>query len=276
MAINGTGVMDSDLAHDIYGEFMDLYDSEYPVADIRSRLEQWNPELCDDIEREIYLSVTCQALWEIGELTDEDCRRFQSFMENESAFQLWKELDEKACRQRRKVLVRQLAKLATPRAKSRKRKKHYTITKLLFEVGDCLSYEHPNGDFYGLIVREISQYRGDCLYQMVPIINESYSPTQMAFFNEGQFYGRKIWCADHPNGFLYGFAVTSPDHRDLVGFADQFETIGRITLNSDDSRVGSFGATMSKEGFDQDLRGFSDELSRGQCILFPVSAVVVI
>jgi hypothetical protein len=50
MALDGVKIIDSDLAHDIYNEFIELYDTNVPVADIRKKIESWRGELPDDLE----------------------------------------------------------------------------------------------------------------------------------------------------------------------------------------------------------------------------------
>ena len=275
MAIDGVGIMESDLANDVHSEFFELYDSGVEVAEIRKRVSTWWSEVVDYIKREILHSVLCQALWEIGALESSDLESFRSFLEAGVSHRAWMDLDAPSALKRKKVLERQLARLSKPRRLPRKRRKYLKVTKFHFEVGDCLVYRFADGTRRGLVVGEILQNRGECTYYMFPVSNDAADPDDLSFFTEGSFPGHKVWAAAHPNGFEYGFHVTTPDHRLLIHFIDQFEKIGRIEINFENARVGSFGATMTKDVFEQDFDRILNEAKGGRATLFPIRSILI-
>lgn len=67
MSIDGPGITESDLGHDVYNEILDMYDAGAPISDIRARLRDYEATLADDLDREIYLAASARALWEIGQ-----------------------------------------------------------------------------------------------------------------------------------------------------------------------------------------------------------------
>ena len=130
MAIDGTGIIDSDLAHDIYNEFMDLYDAGLFIDEIRKRIYQFKDELSDNLELEIFYSVLCHALWEIGELLETDYKELENYYENEQGLNEWKKLGSGIYSERKKTLQSQLKKLSKPRSKPRNRKKYRKMKKI--------------------------------------------------------------------------------------------------------------------------------------------------
>lgn len=275
MAIDGVGILESDLAHDIYSEFMDLYDSNMSVVDIRNRMDSWRSELADDLEREIHLSTCCQALWEIGELKGSDRQLLLSMIESEKGLCLWRVMGEELYATRKKVLRRQLSRLSNPKPKSRPRKKYRKVDRLLFSVGDCLVYHHSNGDSYPLLVCDVSQDRGECLYSMVPVVVvDSSRAVACEHVANGHFVGRKIPSSFAALGFTYGFSVTRPEHRELIKYADDFSKVGRVEIRTDNAGIGSFGGIRTREDFEDDVvRILRDRAAFGDSLL-PVKAVI--
>ena len=58
MSIDGPGILESDLGHDVYCQIMDLYDAGVSAEQIRQRIAQFEASLFDDMELEIYLSAS--------------------------------------------------------------------------------------------------------------------------------------------------------------------------------------------------------------------------
>ena len=69
MSIDGPGILDSDLAHDVYNNILDLYDAGTPVGELRRQIATFEELLSDDLEKELYLAASAKAYWEIGLLT---------------------------------------------------------------------------------------------------------------------------------------------------------------------------------------------------------------
>lgn len=253
MAIDGVKIIDSDLAHDIYNEFLDLYDSNLSLPEIRNKIESHLPVLTDDLEYEIFQTVFCQVLWEIGELTETDLAALHVIVEDERGLQIWADMGEDLYFERKKVLLYQLKRLSKPRIRPRQRKKWRKVDKLLFSVGECVLYIHSNGKDYALLVCDITQHRGECLYSMVPIVVDSANDITVETITKGSFVGRKIPSSLHENGFVYGFSVLRPEHRELIKYDKTFRSIGRVTIRTDNAEIGSFGGIQTQKDFEEDL-----------------------
>jgi len=254
MAIDGPKIIDSDLAHDIYNEFMDLYDFGLDISKIREKIEEWKSNLADDLEVEIFNSVYCEALWEIGELNKVDVVALENIVQNESGFKLWKNIDIDLYNARKKILQRQLLKISKCKSKVRNRKKYRSVTNFHFQVGDCLAYRNTtHNSMQALLVFDIEQHRGECLYSMAIITNNNSDLNSIKFFINGQFIGRKIPSTLDPNGFYYGFSCVRPEHRVLMKYIDCFTYVGTISLRKDNTGFGSFGGILTQRDLDDDL-----------------------
>jgi hypothetical protein len=177
------------------------------------------------------LSVYCQALWEIGELTNDEIVEFTSIVNSESGLKIWRGLGEDLYQERKKVLARQLGKLSKPKEKIRSRKKYKRIENFLFEVGDCLIYKHGNGNLSPLLVCDIFQHKNKCLYSMTPLFIGNQTKPTIQDFHKGQFVGHKIPSSFAKNGFYYGFAVAKPEHRELLKYVNCFSKIGSLKID---------------------------------------------
>lgn len=274
MSIDGPGIIDSDLAHDIYSEFMDLYDAGSDVSEIRKKIYDWKPELSDALELEIFLSVLCQALWEIGKLNENDFLELEQIIKSEKGLKIWQTIGDDLYTARKRTLTRQLSKLSKPRSKPRKRKKYKKVESYHFQVGDCLSYMHSNEHFYALIIYSIDQYRGECLYSMVVVDNDTSRLPIIDDFTKGQFVGRKIPTTLKREGFDYGFSVVRPEHRELLKYLDRFQIIGNINLRFDNNCIGSFGGVLTQKDFEDDIIRIKEDLKTFGNKLFDMGVVL--
>jgi hypothetical protein len=91
MAIDGVKILDSDMAYDIYNEFMDLYDANVKIDEIKNKISQWRNACSDALDLEIFLTVYAQSLWEIGELDKNLIDEIEEIVNNEADLLLWKE-----------------------------------------------------------------------------------------------------------------------------------------------------------------------------------------
>src|SRR5688572_27747024 len=122
MAIDGIKIIDSDLAHDVYGEFMDLYDANVAIDEIREKIETWRSEVVDEIEFEIFITSYALALWETGNLTEEIYNEVKAAVSKRAGIKMFfEEAGEKESKGRQKELEKLLTKLSNPKEKPRKR-----------------------------------------------------------------------------------------------------------------------------------------------------------
>src|SRR5882762_2733257 len=113
MAIDGIKIIDSDLAHDVYNEFMDLYDANVEIDKIREKIETWRPELLDDIEFEIFITSYGLALWETGNLSEDVCNEIKVAVSKGAGVTMFlEEVNEKEAKGRQKELDKLLTKIS--------------------------------------------------------------------------------------------------------------------------------------------------------------------
>lgn len=237
MSIDGPGILESDLGHDVYCQIMDLYDAGVSAEQIRQRIAQFEASLFDDMELEIYLSASSKALWEIGHLDSARGEKLSALIESGSSWNLWVQTGNSQLAKARKAALRRLlTQISTPRKNPRARKKYPTVQKKLFSVGDCLHLV-SGAKTYRSIVCTILEYRGRCEYAMLVLAPSSSIAS-------AEYYGRKIPSSLHESGFVLGPHVIRPEHRMLVREDNPFEVVAHVDLDLTKFRLGSFGGVL--------------------------------
>lgn len=269
MSVDGPGILDSDLGHDVYNKVLDLYDAGVPVGDIRIRISSFEESLLDDMDVEIYLAASAKAFWEIGALNDQLTRRLTELVQNGTSRILWEEIgDDKLARDRQAALGRLLRQLASPRSKPRPRKRYSTIVKKLFEVGDCLALP-TDGVTYRGVVCKLIEHRGRLEYAILVMSGETESST--ASFASGCYFGHLVGT---PNGKLPGPHVIRPEHRMIVRSGNPFVIVGHVELDETKFILGSFGGVLEMSHVIQD---FERTLTRSEVFhrkLFPLRHIL--
>ncbi len=92
MAIDGVKIIDSDLANDVYNEFMDLYDANMDFSEIKSKIDLWRNAELDAIDFEIFISAYALALWETGFLTNDVIDEVNQVLIEGQSLKMWTEL----------------------------------------------------------------------------------------------------------------------------------------------------------------------------------------
>src|SRR5687768_11014708 len=125
MSIDGPGLLESDLAHDVYNDILDMYDSGLEISSIRERLTSIESELDDDLDQEIFLAAAAKSFWEIGHAQEDlRVRLAELITSGRSAAQWEQTIDSKAAKERSAVLARLLRQIDCARTKPRPRKKY--------------------------------------------------------------------------------------------------------------------------------------------------------
>lgn len=239
MSIDGPGIIESDLGHDVYNSVIDMYDAGVTLDDIRTRISAFEETLQDDLDTEIYLAALAKAFWEIGALDDELRKKLSDLVQSGRSRVLWEEADNaKLARDRQTALNRLLRQVASPRAKPRPRKKYSTIREKLFEVGDCLALP-ADGVTYRGVVCKLLEYRGTLDYAILIMSSETASSIES--FVSGSYLGRHIYTQD---GKLAGPHVIRPDHRMILRAGNPFVIIGHVELDTTKFMLGSFGGVL--------------------------------
>jgi hypothetical protein len=279
MSIDGEGILESDLAHDVYNEILDLYDVGLDYPQIQERISTYEDSSMDDLDLEIYLTAAAKAYWETGLLTAELLARVQAVIESEKGLELWREAGgtEQDCAARKRVLDRFLKQITVPKAKPRPRKKYAKIKDKLFQVGDCLLLRDGDRTHKG-IVCQINEYRGDCDYAI--LVLEDGTEPNVPSFKRANFVGRRIPCSSAipgvsgERGFIYGPSVLRPEHRMILREGIVFEIIGRVSLDLSQYMMGSFGGVLTKQHVLEEFRRIHDDRTVFHDDLIPLAELL--
>jgi hypothetical protein len=242
MSIDGPGIIESDLAHDVYSKVLDLYDAGVPNDDIRARVASLEEELTDDLELEIYLAASAKAFWEIGHLHVMLHTRLSQLIESGTSLALWAQTgDEVLAKARTTALRRLLRQITSPRPKPRPRKKYPIVRTKLYSVGDCLELRAETKTYRGVVCK-LLEYRGQCEYAI--LVMDSATASTAESFVLGRYYGRRIPTTLRPSGFILGPHVIRPEHRMLVRAHTPFKVLGHVELDESKFILGSFGGVL--------------------------------
>lgn len=241
MSVDGPGIVESDLGHDVYNEILDLYDAGVEVSDIRVRLASYyEADPVDDMDKEIYLAASAKAFWEIGHLDKQLSARLSDLVQGGKSLALWEQAADPALAKERKgVLGRLLRQISVPRKTPRPRKKYTKVSTKLFAVGDCLSLD-ADGQVHRGVVCKILEYRGQCEYAM--LVMEGRTESTVESFVSGSYYGHRI--PQGGDGFVFGPHVIRPEHRMLKRSGNPFVVIGHVELDPSKFTLGSFGGVL--------------------------------
>ena len=226
MATDGVKIIDGDLAHDVYGTFMDLYDAGESIEAIKTVVEQLQTDN-DDVDDEIFITAYALALWEIGQLNEKTLAKVASAIK-QNAFVNYLTQSENApndARKRQQVLNRFWDKISQPNLRPRKRKLYKPQTKFIFDEGNILSFQLPDGTFRATILLLVSQHRGRCIYQFAKPTYIASSKANPDDVRNGEIMGRAI----EPTNRI-GFDVVGIAHKDLLAIADKFERVGHFEI----------------------------------------------
>lgn len=273
MAIDGIKIIDSDLAHDVYNEFMDLYDANVEIDKIREKIETWRSEHLDDIEFEIFITSYGLALWETGNLPEDVYNEIKTTISKGAGVAMFlEEVNEKEAKGRQKELDKLLTKISNPKASPRKRKTYKKVTNFLFEIDSIVSFKLPDESYRAAILFNIDQYRGHCDYQFTPTAYSSHNKPTESDIASGKVFIHKIGCgydretvkAMQPGvekfwkvdskftmPFTIGLPIYAIEHKDLTKFKDKFEVIGSVKIADDFKKLGSIGYDSTFERFSE-------------------------
>lgn len=236
MSIDGPGLLESDLAHDVYQQIMDQWDAGVAIDEIRRRLGPLDEFAREPIDAESFLAAALKAFWEIGEAHADLRDRLQATIAAGSGLAQWAESSDALARRRRSTLERLLAQTAAPNAKPRPRRQYAPVKNKLFAVGDCLELVTGSRTWHALVCK-IGDKRGRCEYFVAPMRSVRRS-TQRAF-EDGKVFAHWIGT---PADDIVGVHVARLEHRALLRDGNPFTTVARVELDPALYMLGSFGA----------------------------------
>jgi hypothetical protein len=144
MGIIGTGLFDDDRAADVRGEYRDLVAEGTLGVEATDILIQENQSaLADPEEAPVFWLALAAAQWECGRLEDRVRDEAVAVLNNGTDLALW-EYDPKLLSQRRRVLERLRARLASPQPREKQIRKRYKDT-CDWEVGEVIAYRLRTG-----------------------------------------------------------------------------------------------------------------------------------
>ncbi|HQZ26191.1 MAG TPA: hypothetical protein PLD18_12905, partial [Flavobacterium sp.] len=152
----GTAISSNDTYADIYGDFFNLYNEGFDVAEISKKLISNNQETINDLDDgNNFWFALAKAQWECKLLDDNIFDKVKEIIETGADIEVWKELgaDEKDIKKRKIVLDKFLADIQIERTKAKSRKKKI-IRKPIFEKGDCLTFKLKDGNYGAAVVLE--------------------------------------------------------------------------------------------------------------------------
>lgn len=231
MSIDGTGVLESDLAFGVYNKALDLYDSGLDLQEIETSLGGLDEWTYDEFERDIYLTAKAKAYWEIGILPDSLLKKIESAINDEKGLEEWKEFSKQEYINRKAVLEKFIKQISAPNQSPRPRIIYETVKNKYYKEGDSLVLNLNNKEFKGLVIG-ISEYRGVCDYDIAVITPEGY------------VIGHKILSTLHTAGFVYGASVVKLDHKLIEDNEEKFKVIGNFPLDPEKIETGSYGGVI--------------------------------
>jgi hypothetical protein len=248
MATDGVKIIDGDYAHDVYHIFMDLYDAQKPLVEIKEEVEQLRAGN-DALDNEIFITTYALALWEIGKLTPATLHEVKQAIElGAFATYLADEQDVKMANQRRQVLTRFWNKISQPNLRPRRPKNYKPQRKFVFEPGDVLAFKLPEDEVYCVtILLFTSQHRGRCDYYFIVHDYVGEHKPSMADVLAGNVFGGPMYRSMPDSGL--GFYSTGVGHKHLLKFADKFERLGQLPLAEKAKRLSAQGGAIDFPSF---------------------------
>ncbi|GAB5399272.1 MAG: hypothetical protein Aureis2KO_08570 [Aureisphaera sp.] len=294
MATDGTKIIDGDTAHDTYWGIMDLYDSGAEIEMILHQFPLKETDYFDDFDHEIYVTSCGLAYWELGLMTPERIQFIKDIINKGACVKEWTQYSEKEGKSRKSVLKRYMSKIEKTNQKVRKRKKYRKITNFVFNENSVLSFKLSTGEYAVTVCVKIFQYRGSCMYWLVPIDYKSQEKPTIEKILNSEILGRTIfsgftreqmrtkqpgieniwnYSAGTPN-FAFGFSIQSIEHINLLKIEDKFQVIGELSVIEGLKEIGSIGGVDSFEGLEEIYTDLNEQIKLFRNQKYPVSIVI--
>lgn len=294
MAVDGTKIIDSDLARDTYEGIMDLYDSGAEIAAIEQEFPFVRTESGYDADfyHEIFVTSYALAFWEIGAMKKEILDEVTGVTELGAGAKVWREEGgETEAKKRQKELDRLLRKISAPNTKIRKRKKYRIIKNLFFQPDDVLAFRVSDGSYRAVICAKVTQHRGQCTYDLVATTYAGGSKPTIEGLAECSIAGHKIGSGydantmvslqpgideiwKHSNSaspFYVGLAYHLVTHPDMIKLKSNFERIGELKIKDSFKKDGSYGYKSNFEEFESMFSDLGKHFFIWGTEVFPVS-----
>jgi hypothetical protein len=151
----GTGILDDDLARDVYDAYVvGAEQGKTPTAILRALRRTHSSELTDPAQDAVFWLALAHAQRDLGGVHRDVHERVDHIVRTQVGLEPWLEIGAVEAGRRKAVLTRFLASLSRPGSSKRPTKRSAKAANELvdFEVGDCLSIALEDGRFAGAIV----------------------------------------------------------------------------------------------------------------------------
>lgn len=250
MAIDGIGIIDSDLAYDVYNLIMEMYHRGESIESIQNKVRKFkfHSTYCE-MDLEIITAACTLAMWEIGELTVEELQDMREITAKGASSQ-WNDVHPGAQEARQRVLHEFLQKIEQPNPKIKKRKKHKELTSL-FSTGEVLAI-NMNNRYRCVIFERFYQYGRDAYYSfVVTTYNRNAMPTMETILLE------EIPVSKKTNTGEYGIRTLAIHYKFIEEHKSDFLKSGIIHL---DAKTENLGFSRQISGFDN-LQNMEQEMN---------------
>jgi hypothetical protein len=154
----GKGILQDDLALDVYGDFIERYNEGADPKALRAEiLERYADSASAPDGRSSVWFGLARAQWECGSLSRDVLSEVKKIVSSGTDVARWQEGDRKT---RQRVLNGFLARLSSPNPKPKRRIKR-RVAKAIFEVGACLAVETYRGGYGAAIVLKVATDKYD-------------------------------------------------------------------------------------------------------------------
>ena len=148
----GTGILEDDLARDIYDQYLDAVDDGLTVEAIVGRLEAAHLADPQPGEDATFWLAVAQAQRDLGTLRPEVVQRVTDIVRSGRGLDAWAEAGAADLGRRKAALTRFLTSLSQPRPRTRPKRPSPAATPPPFEVGDLVAVALADGRHVGVVV----------------------------------------------------------------------------------------------------------------------------
>lgn len=151
----GTGLLEDDLALDVYDDYMTLFDSKKDHSTIRRQLEnKYSESIENNEEKYFYWLAFAKAQWECGALENDILQKVTDFIDSEESLEQWGDKFERNYISRKQKLSRFKRTISKPKSQPRAPKK-FRFISAYFKAGDCLTFKLPDGRYGAALVLDV-------------------------------------------------------------------------------------------------------------------------
>lgn len=294
MATDGTKIIDGDTAHDTYWGIMDLYDNGAELTTILTEFPLESQDIVDEFEHEIYTTSCGLAYWELGLMTAERLQYLRTIISKDACVKEWAQYSEKEANSRKAVLKRFLKKIEKENTKIRKRKKYRKISNFVFSENSILTFQLSSGEYAVTACIKVDQYRGNCVYWLVPITYRSLEKPSLEQVKASTIIGNTLGCglgkehilASQPGiekiwdyvgrnpNFTFGYCIDGVEHQQLIKLKHHFEKIGELAFIDGLKKMLSIGYLNSFEQYKERYSHLSEDVKTWHYNEYPVNIVI--